>query len=498
MNNSRCYVILVLFLASLQSCFKEETIFNMEPNSNLELPTMLKFNGKECAFDFGQKMLRYPIPNDSIINYSPFIELQDYSTVRFDSIQIWNNQICELGTVYINKEYIVSITTNDIIQQFSLIFTNLPIVQIITPNVIYDEPKMLARVVINYPELDKKPFNSLVGIEIRGASCQHYKKKSYGFELLNSMDICDIASNSIFDMRINHSWILDAMYIDAARLRNKVSFEIWNGMRPIDANEGIKPKFVELYVNIEHQGLYCFNENVNSELLQLSDNEALLYKAVAWADGATQFETYSYEVSSSEYWDGWEQKYPSPKIQLNWLPLKELRDFIINSSNEVFRSEVNRYLNIGSFIDYYIFLNLIFAMDNTGKNIFLTRIDQDSPFSIIPWDLDGSWGISWDGSKIGYESILSNNIYSRLLTTNPNDFRVDLKSRWFLLRDQSFSLPILQSMFVTSFKVLEKSDIIDVENNIWNTTVNLQEEQAYMNTWLTNRLNYLDGYFNGL
>jgi len=498
MNNSGYYVILILLLTFLQACYKEVVVFDMEPNSNFELPTILKLNGKDCVFDYKQKTLRYAIPIDSIFNYSPFVEIQDNSVVKFDSIRICNNQINDLGTVLINKEYLVSICTNEIKKQFSLIFTNLPIVQVITPNEIYDEPKMLARLVINYPAVTKGSFNSLVGIEIRGASCQHYRKKSYGLNLLNSMDLDDKVSIPLFDMRSNESWILDAMYIDAARLRNKVSFELWNDMKAADAHKGIKSEFVELYINNIHQGLYCFNENINAELLQLSGSDGLLYKAVAWADGATQFENCSSEMSNNEYWDGWEQKHPSPKDFLNWYPLKELRDFVVNSSDDEFIEEVNNHIDIESFMDYYIFLNLISAMDNTGKNIFITRRDQSSPFSIIPWDMDGAWGISWDGSKSGYTSILSNNIFNRLMDTNPDKYVTKLKNRWSYLRSNNFSTQNLKFAFSTNFNSLNKTDIIEIENSIWNTSIDITEEKEYIESWVNKRLEFLDNYYDGL
>ena len=73
---------------------------------------------------------------------------------------------------------------------------------------------------MNYPGDNKNTDEYFIGLEYRGATSQSYEKKSYGFSLKASIDLNDDISGSFFDLKNNNDWILDAMWIDKARLRN--------------------------------------------------------------------------------------------------------------------------------------------------------------------------------------------------------------------------------------------------------------------------------------
>jgi spore coat protein H len=490
-------IIFTLLCIGLMGCYKEEIIFSTEANSKLELPTILRINGKECCYDHIQNSLRFPLEQDVVNNFNAFIEFQEYSDIYFEGDLLKNKSLNSLGEIEINKEYEITIKTKSNTEILQLVFTNLPIVQVITLSQISNDPKSPAKIIINYRETSKLSDTYFIGIEHRGGNSQSYQKKSFGFSLKASAGINDNFSTSLFDMRINNDWILDAMWIDQARLRNKTSFELWKKMNDYE-HIGIEGKFVELYINKEHQGLYCLNENVNSELLHLENTNAVLYKATAWEDGATLFESYSSNPPLNYYWDGWEQKYPDPKIEINWGPLKELRLLVVNESNSAFTSNITSLMNIDNLVDYYIFLNLLSAHDNKGKNTFLFKENNQLKLNIIPWDIDGSWGLSWDGSHTGYESIPSNNLFSRLIETNTNNFKTRLKQRWSSLRGDVFSNTELEQLFTDNFLIINNPKIIEIENEKWGSSIDLNSEQQYIINWINNRGIFLDDYFENL
>ena len=72
-----------------------------------------------------------------------------------------------LGDIEINKNYDLTINIKNTTYDLNIQFTNLPIIQIITPNQIYDEPKVLARIIINYPDEIESEISSYIGIEYR-------------------------------------------------------------------------------------------------------------------------------------------------------------------------------------------------------------------------------------------------------------------------------------------------------------------------------------------
>ncbi len=486
----------VLFLISilsllciLESCYKEEVIFNANSNNSLELPLILSINSKYCAFDFNQNTLRYSIEQDSITSFKAFIEFQDYSEVSFNNQLLENNQVNDLGKIKINKNYEVKLITNNTVKVLNLIFTNLPIVQLVTPSKIYDEPKSLARFIINQP--NKNTISSYIGIEQRGGwATLQLPKKSYSFSFLNSNFLDDRTSFSVFYAEQNTDWILDGMYTDNARLRNKIAFNIWKAI-PGDKHYGISPKLVELYINNAHQGLYCLSENINAELLSLLNEDALLYKAIGWT-GSPCFETSSSNLPSIERWDGWVQKYPNPNQRINWGPLADLRDLIVESSNVEFVSKIGRLIDIDNFIDYYLFLNLICARDNLGKNIFLTRQSFQDPLAIIPWDFDGSF------KATNSHPIVNNKLYKRLISLDPENFKQRLKDRWAFLRNETFQESNLLEVIIPSFNELKRSNILQIENQKWETNIDIQKEQENLSLWVADRLDAMDNYYQDL
>lgn len=498
MNKALFFYCIAVFLFFSQSCYKEEIIFDALPDDQLELPLILALDHKDCFFDKATNSLRYSIAQDSISNFTPHVRFQDYASISIDGISLANNASNSLGKVKIGEEYVVELVTKGICKYFTLRFTNLPIVRIVTPNVIIDEPKKLARLTINSPTDASYPITSFVGIEIRGGSSQSNPKKSYGFAFLNNMSLGNKVSKSLFDWDKNEDWILDAMYNDPSRLRNKVSFEIWQAMNPLK-HHGIQSKFVELYLNNDYQGIYCLNEKINAEKLGLNHPEAVLYKTTAWGDGTTTFEQLNSNMPHhSNSWDGWEQKYPIPKNRIHWAPLHQLRDFIINENDHNFSTQINTFIDLDLFIDYYIFLNLTSAFDNTGKNIIWVRQNATAPFFITPWDLDGSLGQFWDGSPTNTTTILSNHLFDRLLQTNSNNFKQRLKNRWFLLRGNVFSSSHLNSIYDNNFAEIGTSDILFWENLKWNSHIDIAQQQYYIINWTQDRLLFLDDYFTNL
>jgi len=497
MKNVLFIISIVCLLIGLQSCYKEELVFDAEIDERFNLPLLLSLNGKECAYDHQKARLRYSIEDVQMEEFSPFIEFQEYSSISFEGKLLKNGVVNHLGFIALNKDYKIKVSCHGESKDLVLSFTNLPIVQLISPNEVFDEPKTIAKIILNYPEISRKTEKYIIGIEHRGGSSQAYQKKSYGISLKGSISLDDDISRSLFQMKENNDWILDAMWIDPARLRNKTSFELWSQLGG-NKKEGIASEFVELFLNNEHRGLYCFNENMNAEHLDLHYSTDVLYKSTAWENGAAQFETDNSHPPLSYYWDGWEQKYPDPKIKLYWQPLDDLRNLIVHGDDDVFRSQINSMIHMDNFMDYYIFLNLLSATDNSGKNTFLAKENKENKFYLIPWDLDGAWGLYWNGDYIGHTSVLSNHLYDRLLETNTHGFKEGLKQRWIYLRSNTLSEENIKELFTQHFTTLKASDIMALENKKWGSKIDMNMEQEYLIQWLEYRLVFLDEYFKNL
>jgi len=492
------HIIGLILLMIITACYNEETVIPENLHLSMEKNDILSFNQKQCALDKSSRTLRVPIDSSEMTNFNPYVEFADEATVYFNDIKLNNYETNRLGNIEFKTSYSIRMEFRDSTFYFDLKFTNLPIVQVITPNAIYDEPKTLARMFITNPMPNSEHEESWIGIEYRGRTAQQFDKKAYGINSLNAADLNAINASSFFNFPPQSKWILDAMYIDKSRLRNKTCFQIWESMHPEQPELSVHAEFVELYINETHQGIYTLGENMTPEKLQLSNSEALMYKAVEWDNGGPLFHTAGDLSTANWYWDGWEQVHPDPKHNLCWESLHKLRNLVIFADDEQFANEISEHIDIENFVDYFIFLNLISAGDNTGKNTFFYRNHENETLKYLPWDLDTGFGIDWEGNYTLTIIHHSNGLYDRLLALNPNNFRAQCKNRWQSLRSGAFQTDRLLNHFSENFTTITTSDIIDLENQLWNTEIASEIEQNHIETWAVARLLYLDAYFESM
>lgn len=487
------FISIFVLTVVLFACKKTEIIFNGVANEKLELPLLLDLNNKSCAFDAQNGILKYTIDKNSLNNFSPFVRFQNHSNIRFGNTELSNGAVNNLGDLELNKGYPISITTGGETNQFTIVFTNIPIVQIVAQSAITNGPKTLTRMIVNYPDEGRISDINWAGIEHRGKSSLAYDKKSYGIGIYSSESTNAPLSQSYFDMKLNHKWILDAMFVDLSKLRNKTSFELWNSMSNQVDHIGIKSQFVEVFINHEPQGVYSFTENYTKELLDLN-TQSVLFQGT---DNSlfTSFNALPEKGPNSAKWADWEQEYPNPSQTLNWDDFESLSKLIVNGTNSEFENNIGQLIDLENIIDYYLFINLCGGIDNIGKNWFFFKRDNSSKFNIVPWDMDGTWGRNPFAEMTGYTDIISSNLFYRLQETNPENYKQRLKERWAELRSSEFSEVELVDLFTSNFDELNSYKIIHSENVIWNTNLELEFEKNYIHSWIVNRLSFLDQHF---
>tara|TARA_B100000508_G_scaffold141077_2_gene146013 strand:+ start:7644 stop:9122 length:1479 start_codon:yes stop_codon:yes gene_type:complete len=487
------YISFLVFLVFLMACQKTEVIYDNIANENLELPLLLRLNRKNCVFDSHNRILKYSIDENSINNFSPYVEFQRHSNITLESIKLTNGTVNNFGNIELNKAYRVIINTGNRTDEFTLFFTKIPTIQIVTANPIINGPKTLSRMILNYPEIRRISENNWTGIEQRGSSSLRYDKKSFGIKIYSDKSKDSPSSQSYFDFKQNQKWILDAMFVDQSRLRNKSSFELWKSMSGPANHIGIDSRFVEVYINHQTLGVYSFSENYTKEFLDAND-QCVLY---AGTDNSsqTEFETLIEKDPNSRFWGDWEQKLPNPSQEIVWDDFEALNTLIVNSSNSEFKNTIAHHIDLNNVIDYFLFINLIGGRDNVGKNWFFFKRDHLSKFNIIPWDMDGTWGRSPFAEKTSYSVLITNNLFKRLLETDPANYKLRLKERWKELRLAEFSESNLNGIIASNFAELDSYKVEGLENNLWKVNLNLKNEQFYMATWVSNRLEFLDERF---
>ena len=412
---------------------------------------------------------------------------------------------------YVLKEPIITIqighvyyVVNSAGEEYSLYFTELPIIEIKTSNEIDNITKKLAY--FTMVEKNQNMIHSAIGVKYRGGSTFQMPKKPFRIEFWED-DTGDITKDvELLKMRSDDDWNLQAIYNEPLRFRSKTNNDLWRkiyspyyqSMEP-DAINGIKMKYAELFFNGEYRGLYCVSERVDRKQLKLKkyngDIRGELYKGIA--KGNSIYEKLPPYENGNSIWDGFEYIYPD-EIAPYWNNLYDFVDFVINSENSVFYSQYNAYFDIDNLVDYYIFLNLLRATDNTGKNVFVAKYKIDEPYFYVPWDLDGTFGIRWTGKKEYITNdLLSNGLYDRLWNDcYEGGFKEKLKNRWNGLRKETLTYDNLMEMFLDNYNYLLDNGVYERESIVWTEYKLDYDDIIYMSDWLSNRLKFLDRIFN--
>ena len=217
--------------------------------------------------------------------------------------------------------------------------------------------------------------------------------------------------------------------------------------------------------------------------------------------------------NSSETWSGFENKYPDfgDGEPIEWKPLYDAVNVSSDYSSDAnFTSKVDATYDLPVFLDYYLFIELMLASDNQGKNTYLSVYDQTvSPkLTITPWDLDGVWGRRWDGSSNltyanqNFETFINrwehaqNNLYIRLIKLNYNGFNTNLKNRYRQLRGTYFSYSNLYQRFENYSKLFNISGSGNRERARWGIG-DINNEMTFVANWITSRLSFLDNQYLG-
>lgn len=385
---------------------------------------------------------------------------------------------------------------------YALYFTELPIIHITTSETIVDEPNVMAN--FKMIESNQNYIESFVGIQYRGGFSQSYPKKSMEIEFHTDETAEDNVDYPLLGMRAEDKWNLQAMYNEPLRMRNKTNFELWRLINQLhyiqdepQAINGVRMEYAEVFINNSYYGIYGVGEKINRKQLRLKNHNGQirgeLYKGDDW--GITTFEGDLIPYSNySDTWGGFEYKHPDEEI--DWSNLYNFADFVMNAPNEVFYENYASKFSQDNLVDYFIFLNLLKMNDNTGKNLYIAKYTKDDVYFYVPWDLDGTFGIRYDGTQGSSNGKLENGFYKRLWhDCAENGFYDKLNQKWHQLRNSTLTHYQLLAMFRQNHDYLYHNGAYNREQLAWPDYEYSSDHLDYISQWIDNRLNYLDVLF---
>ncbi|MBT8401599.1 MAG: CotH kinase family protein [Rhodothermia bacterium] len=422
--------------------------------------------------------------------------------------------------------------------QVSLESSNLPIMIIDTDGVaIRDEPKIMATMyaIDNGPgtrnSVTDPPsaYDGLVGIEFRGSSSLAlFPKKSYALETRNADE--SNRNVALLGLPTENDWVLHGPYSDKSLIRNVVAFHVARSTGRYASSW----RFIELVINGNYEGIYVMLERVKR------DNDRIDITPMEPTDASGDALTGGYilkiDKTDGAEVGGWYSSYASLTDDTRF-PLYQYhypRPSEINSEQEAYIQEVvSRFedvmasddfgnpdvgytslLDVDALIDYMLVTEVTNNVDGYRLSTFFYK-DRDSVDGRLvmgpPWDYNIAFGNanyfdggSTSGFRLLFEVPPTDPFHAPFWWVRFVDdpgFVSSLNARWRELRVGPLATDSVMS-FVDSMADLltesyprnfERWPVLD--EWIWPNVVvegSFSGEVAYLKSWLSNRLAWLD------
>ena len=336
---------------------------------------------------------------------------------------------------------------------------------------------------------------------------------------------------SFFGLRSDNHWRLDAGIVDMLRFRNKVAHGIWADFnsKPYyaesqpGARNYSRGEHVEVFLNDEYMGFFDMTEFLDRKQMKLKkyDETTGTIRGLMWkgkeVTRQTLFRKDSVVVDTVERWCGFDIMYPDldDVNPTDYSLLNRAITFVSTSDDETFAAQVGQYFDLPVLADYYVFIQMLFAIDNSSKNIiwgcYNSTVDQKLTLSV--WDLEATVGQHWYDGKGYYHAkeiqpekdlescrftALSRSTLFMRLKKLP-EFWQRVMDRYWELRNTVLDPDSLIARYQSTFDLLEASGALERERARWtgspdiaNRELDFYGELEYLCDWIRRRVDYLD------
>lgn len=368
------------------------------------------------------------------------------------------------------------------------------------------ENKVIVDVTYRSPE---RSFFSFATLKIQGATSASFPKKNYTIQFFEPYK-SKTKIKLVDEWGKQSKYCLKANWVDFSQARNVVSGRLFSQVvhsRDIDdelaalPNGGVVDGFpVLVYLHGRYQGLYTLNIPKDKWMFDMSDKaprQALMF-ADNWSDSTGLYKTISdiHDLAA----DNWDLEYCSTehvfKVGPDWAveSMNEFIRFLINNNGEKFINGIEKYTDVDRVIDVLIYTYFIYAADNVSKNILWATYDGTKWIPSI-YDLDGTWGMKWDGSFVYEPDDMppagDNLLFYRLM----KHYMPEITARYAELRGGVLSQENITAVF-TDFFAQIPDVVYAAEKNKWRTVPG-QEENTLQQIldFADARISYLDDWF---
>ena len=332
-------------------------------------------------------------------------------------------------------------------------------------------------------------FECTVQIRIQGASSAGYAKKNYSIKLINS-------DGSKHKVELSDGWgkefkyCMKANWVDYSQARNVVSAQLFGDViraRQVQdelsdlVNGGAIDGFpIVVYNNGDFLGLYTMNIPKDKWMFDMKDSDEKNQAIVMgdqWGKSVAMKEPITNITKNWTYSNFWELEFASNEESTidnstDWVAhsLNNLINFVINNDGQDFVDGISQYADVDKCIDSMIYTFFICADDNVSKNVLWVTYDGTHWFSSM-YDMDGTWGLKWNGQIAFNENhLLINNLnienYNLMWQKLYKNFYTRIVERYLEMRQGPLSYENIEKRF-TEFDAKIPDMVFDAEQERW-------------------------------
>ena len=247
-------------------------------------------------------------------------------------------------------------------------------------------------------------FKAYVDIKCQGTSSMAYPKKNYTIKMFTDETMAVKLKKDFKGWGKQSKFCLKANYIDHSHARNVVSAKLWgqvvksrSDFDTLPEELRTSPNFgavdgfpIKVYYNNSYEGVYTWNIPKDGWMNNMDDK--LDTHCILCGE---EYVSGCFRSANASLWSDELHDVMPANIVTSF---NNFQNFVINSSDDEFKTGLSTYADINSLIDYYIFQYVICGLDSMGKNQLFFTYDGIK-WMASSYDMDSTFGMYWNGQS---------------------------------------------------------------------------------------------------
>lgn len=306
-------------------------------------------------------------------------------------------------------------------------------------------------------------FHAYIEIKCQGTSSMSYPKKNFTIKLFEDADRTVKKKIAFRNWGKQNKFCLKANWIDISHLRNIVSAQLWSDIVESRSNYEALPELlrespnngavdgfpIKVYNNGIYQGRYTWNIPKDKWMFNMDDDleEHCVLCGENYDSGCFRAAAL---IDESDWSDEIHDSCPD-LIKTSW---NNVIDFVMNSSDDDFKANIETYFDLQSLLDYHVYGMYMCGIDQYGKNQIYMTYDGVKWIASM-YDMDSTWGLYWNGQTLlatdygrdQYEDQIQGRLGNLLYERIEHNYYAELLARWNELKASALSMSNIINRF---------------------------------------------------